>query len=121
MIPWGTTARSHAGWWACTTDASSRAKLLGDISAVYTNNPDSQASIAGEIELSLSGLPNRVVRSVLADWRADLLDLKPDPDPETSESTSLDGRIVRQLSAARIPLSDLDTGLQYRLSRARIR
>lgn len=95
--------------------APDRDRLLTDIAAVYSDHPEARATVVEEIELSLSGLPDRVALGVLEDWRADLLALDPDPDPETSMTTRLDLRILRQLSLAKVPLTTLGSALRERL------
>jgi membrane protein required for colicin V production len=89
--------------------------LLQEIAAVYSDFPDDRKVMIEEIEISLSGIPDRVALAVLSDWRADLLDLDPDPDPATDFATPLDIRIVQQLSNARVPLATLSGSLQDRL------
>ncbi len=55
--------------------------------------------------------------AVLKDWHHDLssVDRNDDPDPETHHNTLLDVRILRQLRAARVPVSSLEESLQERL------
>jgi len=94
--------------------ADSRIRQTGDwqnqlreISAIYSDLPDAQNQIVGEVEAALDGLPETVSQGVIEDWHADLLDVQPDPDPGTSFSTQLDVRIVRQLSRAGIPINTI--------------
>ena len=99
--------------------AAERDRLLAEITSVYSDFRNAQEAMAEEVIVSLAGVPDQVVLGVLRDWRADLLsiDRSADPDTGTSINTPLDVRIVRQLAAARVPLSSLDTSLQTRLRR----
>jgi hypothetical protein len=94
--------------------STEREDVLREIAGVYSDNPSAQEDFEAEVDRSLAHLPDRVALSVLKDWRADLLDLE-DPDPKTTHVTSLDVRIVRQLSAARVPIASLPRAVQDRL------
>jgi membrane protein required for colicin V production len=96
-------------------DASARAGLLKEIGAVYSDFPDAQETVVEEIEWALVGVPDQVTLPLLRDWHADLLALHPDPDPATDMMTSLDARILRQLTKAGIPLTSLSSSLRDRL------
>lgn len=92
-------------------------RLLGEIAEVYSDFAGAREALIEELELSLSGLPDRVALGVVRDWHSDLLalDRAVDPDPETSLATPLDQRIVRQLDRARVPVTALPADLQRRL------
>lgn len=92
-----------------------RARLLQEVGAVYFDFPDAQESMIEEVELSLAGVPDEVALAAIRDWHADVMAIRPDPDPETDLSTLLDVRIVRQLERARVPLGSLSSTLQDRL------
>ena len=93
-----------------------RANLLKEIAGVYTEHLDAQQLIMEEVVYSLHGLPDQITVAVLEDWRADLRGFTPDPDPSTDMRTSLDRRIVNQLSRANIALGTLPAELRQRLS-----
>ena len=88
-----------------TTDSAgaNRLELLEEISGIFSDWAPTRESIIADIETSLSGVPDQVAVRVLEDWRADLMEIKPDPDPQTSFSTPLDERIQRQLQLAGLP------------------
>ena len=52
---------------------------------------------------------------VLRDWRADLSDKNSDIDPRTTDRSSLNDRILRQLSKSGISLRTLDAATRERL------
>lgn len=88
--------------------------LVREIAAVYADDPARRAEKRAEIESALDGLPERIALAVLEDWRADLLLLKPDPEPSTDVATSLDARIVYQLRQAGVAAESLSRGLRER-------
>lgn len=92
-----------------------RQDLLKKIAAIHAILPTAHVAIVAQIESSLMGLPDRVSLAVLADWYADLTNVRPDPDPQTIAETKLDARIRRQVAAAGIPLNRLSSALQARL------
>lgn len=96
-------------------NAEQRQQFLKEIASVYSDYPEAQELIAEEIAVSLDGVPGEVELGVLEDWHADLLHREPDPDAGTGITTSLDFRIVRQLSKNRVALNLLDQDLQNRL------
>lgn len=96
-------------------NAEQRQQFLKEIASVYSDFPEAQELIAEEIAGSLDGIPDTVELGVLEDWHADLLNREPDPDSGTSITTSLDFRIVRQLSKHRVAFNLLDESLQDRL------
>jgi membrane protein required for colicin V production len=91
-----------------------RRQLLQEIAKLFSDYPDAQSAIVEEVDLALAGIPDHVHLAVLKDWHADLM-AADDPDPETKLTTSLDVRIVRQLAAAKVPLTTLGDALQDRL------
>ncbi|MCC7421830.1 MAG: CvpA family protein [Planctomycetaceae bacterium] len=104
-------------------DRSERQSLLKEISAIYTDKPSEQDAHRSETERSFRGVPDDVVLAVLKDWHYDAyaLERDEDPDPSTTVNTSLDVRILKQLKAARVPLSSLDESLQSRMQSAQRR
>jgi membrane protein required for colicin V production len=90
-------------------------RLLVEISAVYADFPSAQEAIRADVRSALAGVPEELIRPILSDWHADLMGLDPDPDPSTGLTTSLDGRILRHLEQARVPLSTLSASLRSRL------
>lgn len=98
-------------------DRSERDSLLKEISAIYSDNPSDQAAHRSDTERAFKGVPDEVVLAVLKDWHFDAysLDKDEDPDPSTGVNTPLDARILKQLNAARVPLTSLDEALQSRL------
>jgi hypothetical protein len=95
--------------------------LLIEMAGVLAEDREAQKAIITEVENSLSGLPDEIKLAVVKDWYADLLIYDPnaDPDKETDLNTSFDGRILRQLSQKRVPLSSLSTVLKERLQNTR--
>jgi membrane protein required for colicin V production len=89
--------------------------LIQEISAFGTNDPQVQETRAQKLNLALMGLPSSVSLAVVKDYYADLTGTKPDPDPQTTSRTTLDQRIVRQLTEAKVPVSRLNQSLRDRL------
>jgi membrane protein required for colicin V production len=96
----------------------SRNRLIEEIVGQFGGEPQAQVSRAEKIELALVGIPRPVALAVLRDWYADLVTGQTDPDPQTDKATKLDARIVRQLSAAKVPLTQLNQTLRDRLGRS---
>jgi len=92
-----------------------RSRLLREVSALYYDSAADQQTMIDEVEQSLAGIPDHVALAVVRDWHADVMAVRPDPDPETGLSTRLDERIVRQLELAGVPLTNLSSTLQSRL------
>jgi len=88
------------------------AALLKEIDAIYGRERD----VAGRARRSLVGVPQKVQHDVIADWYADVMILREDPDPATDVTTRFDDRIVRQLRRHRVSLDQLDQGLRERLT-----
>lgn len=93
-----------------------RARLLREISGIYTDHPEAQQLIMEEVVHSLYGLPDMVTVAVLEDWYSDLRRLQPDPDPSTDMTSPLDKRILNQLTKAKISFNTLPAEMQSRLS-----
>jgi uncharacterized membrane protein required for colicin V production len=68
-----------------------------------------------DMEAHLKGIPDDVALNVLRDWKADLLDKNSDPDPRTTDRSSLNDRILSQLSKSGISLRSLDAATRDRL------
>ncbi|QDT39140.1 CvpA family protein [Stratiformator vulcanicus] len=75
--------------------AEQNRKLLGEIAAVYSDSPKIRDSIINEAQQRFSGVDPSVAQTVLKDWKSDLLDIRPDPDPGTDLATPLEARITR--------------------------
>lgn len=95
-----------------------RQGLIDAIAAGYAAAPAERRRLAAEIDESLRGLPDNIALGVLRDWRADLTGTAPDPDPQTSEDTPVDQRIIRQLTIQRVSVYQLSQSLQDRLRAA---
>jgi membrane protein required for colicin V production len=119
----GVAEEWRSGKPSAPADRSERDSLLKEISAIYTDKPSEQDAHRAETERSFRGVPDDVVLAVLKDWHYDAyaVDRDEDPDPSTSVNTSLDARILKQLNAARVPLSSLDESLQSRMRSAQRR
>ena len=91
---------------------------IQQIIEIYSDSGSVRRDIASNIRQKLADLPSGVSRAVLDDWYADLMAIRPDPDPETNFDSDLDWRILRRVTAARIPLTQLSIGLQQRLRNA---
>lgn len=87
--------------------ARRREQLLFDIAGQYTSNSRAKTEIARQLDQEFAGLPDQIAVAVLDDLRSDLWGALPDPDPGTSITSTLEERMVRQLSAAGIPVSRL--------------
>jgi uncharacterized membrane protein required for colicin V production len=74
-----------------------------------------------DIEAHLKGIPDDVALNVLRDWKADLLDKNSDPDSSTTDRSSLNDRILSQLSKSGISLRSLDAATRDRLRGSDIR
>jgi uncharacterized membrane protein required for colicin V production len=82
--------------------------------ALVATRTDRPAAIE-DMEAQLKGIPDEVSLNVLRDWRADLLDKSSDPDPSTTDRSSMNDRIVRQLKKSGISLRSLDAATRDRL------
>ncbi len=98
--------------------ADDRDGLIREIANGYSSEPSAQAKYVRKIDEWLRGLPDRVTLGVLQDWRADLAGAGTDPDPETTIDTSVDQRIIRQLTIQRVSVFQLSRSLQDRLRAA---
>ena len=68
-----------------------------------------------DIEAQLKGVPNDVALNVLRDWKADLSDTNSNADPRTTDRSSLNDRILKQLDKSGISLRTLDAATRDRL------
>ncbi|MEZ6053469.1 MAG: CvpA family protein [Planctomycetaceae bacterium] len=93
--------------------------LIRDIAAQYSPAPPGQPSVASQVEGTIRGLPDSIALGFLQDWRADLVGDQADPDPQTNKSTSIEQRIIRQLTIQRVPVAQLSDSMQQRLRAAR--
>ena len=94
--------------------------VLDEIVSTKSQFASIQKKLKAEYTQVLQMLPAEVSRSVLDDWYGDLTNSSTDVDPETDSTTPLDGRIIRQLKAARYAESKLDPELQSRLKQFRL-
>jgi hypothetical protein len=92
-----------------------RADLEHDITRALVNSDADRPAAIDDIEASLKGIPDAIAIKVLRDWRADLLDKNADPDPRTTDRSSLNDRILSQLSKAGVSLRSLDAATRDRL------
>jgi uncharacterized membrane protein required for colicin V production len=99
--------------------APSRAQLVTAIASLLARQPQDQPAYEQYISERLTGLPDAVIVGVLQDWKADLTQGATDPDPQTNASTSLDRRIISQLTIQRVSVYQLSQELQNRLMQAR--
>ncbi len=94
-------------------------QLLQDIADVYAQTPADRTRVIQQIQEQLRGLPDQVTAGVLVDWRADVSGgQQADPDPQTTAKTTIDQRIIRQLTIQRVSVWTLGDALQKRLSEA---
>ncbi len=68
-----------------------------------------------DIEAQLKGIPDDVALNVLRDWKADLSDTSSNADPRTTDRSSLNDRILKQLDKSGISLRTLDAATRDRL------
>lgn len=92
--------------------------LVVEISRLFSRHPEQQQKFTAEIESLLDGVPENAALRALHDWRSDLLGRGTDPDPQTDVTTPLDSRLVRQLQAAGIRLSEIPVRVRARLEKA---
>lgn len=93
--------------------------LVRTIAAHLARGPQDEPSYEQYITGHLQGLPDEISRAVLQDWQADLSPEGTDPDPGTDAGTSLDERIISQLTIQRVSVYKLSQDLQTRLMQAR--
>lgn len=93
-------------------------RLIQDIASQYAPADQDQTPVASRVEGSVRGLPEAISLAVLEDWRADLTGAQPDPDPNTNRQTSVDQRIISQLTIQRVPVYQLSDAMQQRLRAA---
>ncbi|HIE95702.1 MAG TPA: CvpA family protein [Fuerstia sp.] len=103
----GVSNRSRAG-------QESFSDLLNEIGDIY----EDRRMITQRTKQHLAGIPPQVQLAVIEDWAADLRMDVSDPDPQTTVSTRLDERIVRQLEKARVSWNSLSFDLQQRLNQS---
>jgi hypothetical protein len=96
-----------------------RQSLVAAIAGLLARSFQERTAYEQSIAAGLAGLPDKVSLGVLADWHADLTDRATDPDPKTSAETSLDQRIIRQLTIQRVSVYQLSQELRERLMQAR--
>jgi uncharacterized membrane protein required for colicin V production len=92
-----------------------RAQLEKDIArSLVATRADRPAAI-NDIEAQLKGIPDDVALNVLRDWKADLSDTSSNADPRTTDRSSLNDRILKQLDKSGISLRDLDAATRDRV------
>lgn len=99
--------------------APSRAQLVTSIASLLARQPQDVPAYEQYIVERLKGLPDAITLAVLQDWKADLTQGAEDPDPQTNAGTSLDRRIISQLTLQRVSVYQLSQELQTRLMQAR--
>ncbi len=92
-----------------------RASLERDITRALVDAEADRPGAIDDIEASLKGIPDDIALNVLRDWRADLVDKNSDPDPRTTDRSSLNDRILSQLSKSGVSLRSLDAATRERL------
>lgn len=109
-------------WWKgqpdsskTSTSSNDRQRMLEEIADSYGLDADTRDLLFLEVTNAMAGVPSAVAAATIRDWHADVVGLKPDPDSGTDSRTRLDARILRQLSAARVPVGSLNSALQTRL------
>ncbi|MBX3437972.1 MAG: CvpA family protein [Planctomycetaceae bacterium] len=115
---WLDQATRPAANGSSTRPADDRDGLIADIAARTSGLPAQQERLKSQIGEQLRGLPDGITLAVLRDWRADLTGAGQDPDPQTNRDTSVDQRIIRQLTLQRVSVYQLGQELQDRLRAA---
>ncbi|HWL07116.1 MAG TPA: CvpA family protein [Planctomicrobium sp.] len=95
--------------------AAQKLALASEIAAIYSPQQNVRQHIEQDIAYRTSGVPDAVVVAALNDWKADLQNRKPDPDPQTTAEFPVEIRLVRQLQISGIPLEQLSSQVQQRL------
>jgi uncharacterized membrane protein required for colicin V production len=95
-----------------------RSELVRAIAVIYTDSSSASDALIEEIDSILTGIPDNVATAVLYDWLTDLTKTASDPDPGTDETSSLNQRIIRQLTLLRIDLNMLSDSWQSRFQNA---
>jgi uncharacterized membrane protein required for colicin V production len=94
-----------------------REQLLVDVSQLRSSFPQIQIRLQSELRGLMSGIPDNVAVAVLKDWKADLSnDRANDPDRATDINTSVEQRILQQMTRNGVRLDQLDPALRERLS-----
>ena len=96
-----------------------RDSLAAAIASLLARSVQDRPAYEQSIAVGLAGLPDEVSLGVLKDWQADLTEGSTDPDPKTGAGTSLDQRIIRQLTIQRVSVYQLSQELRERLMQAR--
>ena len=105
-----------AGSGAGTVKCSESRPLLQEIAKLFSDFPGRSGGHRRRGRLVLAGIPDHVGLAVLKDWHADLMASAADPESGYGfDHVRLDVRIVRQLAAAKVPLTTLGSVLQDRL------
>jgi uncharacterized membrane protein required for colicin V production len=99
-------------------NARSRSELVQAIANIYASSAPAADAVSEEINSILNGLPDNVATAVLNDWLADVTKSASDPDPVTDETSSLNQRIIRQLTHLGIDLNTLSDAWQSRFQNA---
>lgn len=94
--------------------------ILDQIVASKSQFGSIQKKLKAEYSSTLQSLPAEIAQNVLDDWYGDLTNSESDIDPDTDVTTPIDGRIIRQMSAARISEQTLPAELRERLKRFRL-
>ncbi len=94
--------------------------LLDQIVATTSEFPSVQKKIKAGYNETLKMLPPEVSAAVIEDWHGDLTNSGTDTDQGTTSETALYTRIIRQLSVAQHPESQLPAALQAKLKQFRM-
>ena len=96
-----------------------RSELVRAIAEIYTDSTPASDAVIEEIDAILNGIPDNAATAVLHDWLADVTQqTASDPDPTTDETSSLNQRIIRQLTLLGIDLNTLSAAWQSRFQNA---
>lgn len=101
-------------------EPSRSGSLLNKIVATKSDFPSMQKKIKAGYNETLKMLPPEVSAAVIEDWYGDLTNSDPDLDQGTNHETPLYTRVIRQLSAAQHPESQLPAALQAKLKQFRM-
>ncbi|HIF01403.1 MAG TPA: hypothetical protein EYQ63_31485, partial [Fuerstia sp.] len=107
-------ATENGGSTGSRAGQSNLSDLLNEIGDIYQD----RQTITQRTKEHLVGIPPQVQLAVIEDWAADLRMEANDPDPQTTVSTRLDERILRQLEKARVSWNSLSFDLQQRLNQS---
>ncbi|WP_437202165.1 CvpA family protein [Planctomicrobium sp. SH664] len=95
-----------------------QAALIREIASAYSTIPNIRQGIERDIADKIAGLPESLAIAVLDDWNADAWSRPSDPDPQTTNQSTIEQRILRQLQLSGLTLDRLAPAIQQRLRAA---